>query len=215
MSNNDFVKPHPVQFRGSALARWLLRRLGWRVQFDGLPALQGVLAVYPHTSNWDFIVLILVKWSVGIQAHFWAKDKLFRIPVFGRWLRWLGGVPVERTAPRGVVGQAVDQLSQARVEDRYFWLAMAPEGTRKLIPGWRSGFYQTTLQAGVPLGLVRIDYRLREVAIADFIHLTGNEALDFERIASVYAGVTGCKPANAAPIRLLPAEVPRTETIVK
>ena len=215
MHHNDFSKPYPVQFRGSALACWILRRLGWRVQFEGLPTLQGVLAVYPHTSNWDFIVLILVKWSVGIEASFWAKDRLFRIPLFGHWLRWLGGVPVQRTSPRGVVGQAVDKLAQARTQGRYFWLAMAPEGTRKLIPGWRSGFYQTTLQADVPLGLVRIDYRLREVSVADFIYLSGQEEQDFERIANVYAGVTGCKPDNAAPIRLLPPDVPRAETIVK
>ena len=215
MHRSDFSKPYPVQFRGSALARWILRRLGWRVQFEGLPTLQGVLAVYPHTSNWDFIVLILVKWSVGIEASFWAKDRLFRIPLFGHWLRWLGGVPVQRTSPRGVVWQAVDKLAQARALGRYFWLAMAPEGTRKLIPGWRSGFYQTTLQADVPLGLVRIDYRLREVSVADFIYLSGQEEQDFERIANVYAGVTGCKPDNAAPIRLLPPDVPRAETIVK
>ena len=59
--------PHPVQLRGSPLARWVLALFGWRVRFDGLPALQGVFAVYPHTSNWDFIVAILAKWAVGLN----------------------------------------------------------------------------------------------------------------------------------------------------
>jgi 1-acyl-sn-glycerol-3-phosphate acyltransferase len=215
MPSSEFAKPYPVQFAGSWLARWILRRLGWSVKFDGLPALQGVLAIYPHTSNWDFVVLMLVKWAVGIPVRFWSKDKLFRIPLFGTWLSWLGGVPVDRTFPRGVVGQAVDQFAQARAQGQYFWLALAPEGTRKLIPGWRSGFYQTTLQAGVPLGLARIDYRLREVAVMDFIKLTGDDTADFSRIASAYEGVTGCIPGNAAPIRLIGPEVPRAETIVK
>ena len=215
MPASVFPKPYPVQFAGSALARWLLRQWGWRVQFEGLPAQQGVLVVYPHTSNWDFVVLVLVKWVLGVPVRFWGKDALFRIPLFGRWLRWLGGVPVARTSSRGVVGQAVDQFAQARAQDGYFWLALAPEGTRKLIPGWRSGFYLTALKAGVPLGLVRLDYRQREVRVVDFMHLSGNEEEDFERIAAVYAGVTGCIPGNAAPIRLLGPDVPRTETIVK
>ena len=60
MPASVFPKPYPVQFAGSALARWLLRQWGWRVQFEGLPAQQGVLVVYPHTSNWDFVVLVLV-----------------------------------------------------------------------------------------------------------------------------------------------------------
>jgi len=215
MPSSEFPKPYPVQFAGNRLARWLLRRLGWKVEFDGLPVLQGVLAVYPHTSNWDFVVLVLVKWAIGIPVRFWGKDKLFRIPLFGTWLRWLGGVPVDRTSSRGVVGQAVDQFAQARAQGQYFWLALAPEGTRKLLPGWRSGFYQTTLQAGVPLGLVRIDYHLREVAVMDFIRLTGDETRDFQRIARTYVGVVGCIPGNAAPIRMIGPEVPRTETIVK
>ena len=215
MPSSEFPKPYPVQFAGNRLARWIVRRLGWRVKFDGLPGLQGVLVVYPHTSNWDFVILILAKWAIGIHARFWSKDKLFRIPLFGTWLRWLGGVPVQRTSPRGAVGQAVDQLAQARAQGQYFWLALTPEGTRKRIPGWRSGFYQTTLQAGVPLGLVRLDFRQREVAVMDFIQLTGDEAADFKRIAGTYEGVTGCIPGNAAPIRLIGPEVPRTETIVK
>jgi 1-acyl-sn-glycerol-3-phosphate acyltransferase len=215
MASSEFPKPYPVQFVGNGLARWVLRRLGWTVKFEGLPTLQGMLAVYPHTSNWDFVILMIVKGAVGIPVRFWGKDKLFRIPLFGAWLKWLGGVPVDRTSPRGVVAQAVDEFAKAREKGEYFWIAVAPEGTRKKIPGWRSGFYQTTLQAGVPLGLVRVDFRLREVAIVEFMMLTGNEDEDFKHIASAFEGVTGCKPQNAAPIRLIDASVPRADTIVK
>ena len=73
-----------MQLLGSALARGLLRAAGWRVVFDGLPAAQGVAIVYPHTSNWDFVVGILAKWAIGIPVTFWGKDSLFRVPVFGR-----------------------------------------------------------------------------------------------------------------------------------
>ncbi len=203
MTGSDFEKPYAVQLPGSALARRVLACFGWRVYFDGLPARQGVMAVYPHTSNWDFVVLILAKWAVGVQLRFWGKDTLFRIPLFGRWLRWVGGVPVIRNAPRGVVGQAVDTLLQAKLDQQFFWLGLAPEGTRKPGAGWRSGFYQSALQAGVPLGLVRLDYARRTVTANQFMTLSGDADADFARIAAYMDGVQGHTPANAAPVRLM------------
>ena len=211
----DYPRPFPLQFRGSALARWVLARFGWKVRFEGFPALQGMVTVYPHTSNWDFVVMVLAKWVMGVPASFWGKDRLFRIPLFGAWLRWLGGVPVERTSARGTVSQAVDLIGTRKNRNEYFWLGLAPEGTRRAIPGWRSGFYRTALQAQIPLGLARLDYARREVTLLDFIALTGDEAHDMARIAAAYQGVQGKKPANAAPIQLLAPSVSRSETIVK
>lgn len=200
---NEFPPPHPVQFTGSSLARWVLARLGWQVKFEGLPALQGMVVVYPHTSNWDFVVLILAKWAVGIPVHFWGKDSLFRIPLFGAWLRWLGGVPVDRSASKGMVAQVVNQFAKHRAQGSYFWLGVSPEGTRKKLSGWRSGFYQAVVQANVPLGLARLDYVRCEVVVLDFVTLSGDPVADMARIAVIYEGVKGFIPQNAASIRLL------------
>jgi hypothetical protein len=213
LSHTDFHAPFAVQLQGHPLAAWVLRKLGWQLSFEGLPARQGVFIMYPHTSNWDFVVLLFMKWATGIQASFWAKDSLFNIPLLGRWLRYLGGVPVRRTTSQGMVGDAVAMFEQAKQDDRYFWVALAPEGTRKKIPGWRSGFYRTTCGAQVPLGLVKLDYRLKTIRITDFIRLTGDEAADFERLSDVYHGVSGKNPQNASPICLLGADVPRAETV--
>lgn len=205
----------PLTFRGSRLARALLRLGGWRVHFDGLPALQGVIVVYPHTSNWDFVVGILAKWAIGLPLMFWGKDSLFKVPVFGAWLRALGGIPVVRTSAQGAVAAMADHLRSEREAGRYCWLALAPEGTRKLLPGWRSGFYRLTLSAGMPLGLATLDYGRREVRVTEFLSLTGDEAADMARIAAGYAGVRGLRQAQAAPVRLLDAAVPRSDTIVR
>ncbi len=215
MAAIEFSGPPAIRFSGSRLARWVLKQIGWRVKFDGLPTQQGVLVIYPHTSNWDFVILVIAKWAVGVSVSFWAKDKLFRVPMFARWLRWLGGMPVKRTSPQGSVAQAVERFAQAHSQGRYLWLALSPEGTRKRIQGWRSGFYQTALRAGVPLGLVRLDYGRCEVLAQDFILLSGDETEDFKRIACAYDGVRACIPENAAPIRPLDPAVPRSETIVK
>lgn len=193
-----------IQLRGSALA--LLRLAGWRIRFDALPARQGVAIVYPHTSNWDFVVGILAKWGIGIPVTFWGKDSLFRVPLFGRWMRWVGGVPVDRSSANGIVGQMARALRAARAEGRFLWLALAPEGTRRSSEGWRSGFYHVGLQAQVPVGLVMLDFGRREVGFVRFLMLSGDAAADIADIAEIarsFAGRVGCRTELAAPIRWL------------
>lgn len=191
----------PVQFDRSRLALTILKLAGWRLQFNGLPAQQGVIIGYPHTSNWDFVVMVLVKWSVGLQVQFLAKHSLFRIPLFGRWLAWLGGVPIDRTSPQGVVGNLLNMFKQHQAQDRYLWLALSPEGTRRITDGWRSGFYQLAMLANVPLCMVRIDYGTKCVDLTHFMQLTGDEDADYAHIANVYQGVTAFHANQAAPIR--------------
>lgn len=188
---------------GSAIARALLRAARWRVVFDGLPSRQGVVIVYPHTSNWDFIVGVLAKWSIGIPVRFWGKASLFDIPLFGRWLRVLGGIPVDRSSPQGAVGAMVQRLRDARARDEFLWLALAPEGTRRRTDGLRSGFYHVALRAGVPLGLAGLDFARREVALMDFLHLGGDRDADLAAIAARLGHHRGRRPEWASPIRLL------------
>jgi len=202
MTQHGDLARRPIQLRGSTLARRLLGIAGWQVVFDGLPAKQGVLIVYPHTSNWDFVVGVLAKWAIGIPLAFWGKDSLFSVPLFGRWLRWIGGVPVDRTSPRGAVGEMVIRLYEARREDRFLWLALSPEGTRSYRDGWRSGFYQVALQAEVPLALAFFDYTERRVGVDSFIRLSGDAARDMAAIDARLGQRRGRKPQLAAPVRL-------------
>jgi 1-acyl-sn-glycerol-3-phosphate acyltransferase len=211
----DFAPPHPVQFQGSRVAKALLRALGWRVVFEGLPALQGVLVVYPHTSNWDFVIAVLIKWSLGMPVQFWGKDTLFRVPLFGGWLRWLGGVPVSRTAPQGVVEQVTLMMKRKKADGQYFWLALSPEGTRKRTAGWRSGFYRLALQVDVPVGLAALDYSRKQLVLRIFLRLTGRETEDMARIAEALGECQGFKPGGAAPVRLLDARTPRVAIVAK
>lgn len=200
---DDFARPHPVQLRGKRWARGLLSLLGWRVRIEGLPALQGVLIAYPHTSNWDFIYLLLTKWAVGLPVKFWGKESLFKLPLMGACMRWLGGVPVRRGAPQGAVGDMVRTLQQCRESGRFFWLALSPEGTRKRSGGWHSGFYQVALLADVPVGVCSVNYRQKTVDICHFIALSGDVASDMLRIADALAGAVGKRADLASPIQMI------------
>jgi len=190
-----------VQLRGSAVARGALRLVGWQVVFDGLPSKQGVLIVYPHTSNWDFVIGVLAKWAIGVPLAFWGKDRLFDLPLFGRWLRWIGGVPVDRHNPRGAVGAMVGRFAAARHGDAFLWLALSPEGTRSYRDSWRSGFYQVALQADVPLALAFFDYAERRVGVDSFIRLSGDANRDMAAIEARLGQRRGRKPHLAAPVR--------------
>jgi 1-acyl-sn-glycerol-3-phosphate acyltransferase len=202
-STAEFQTPLPVQFKGNRLASWLVKLMGWRISFNGMPSLQGVLIGYPHTSNWDFVVVMPVKWAVGLPVQFFAKDSLFRIPVFGSWLKSLGGMAIDRSSSRGVVGEMVNTLQQHKKDDRYFWVGLSPEGTRKRTEGWKSGFYQLALQADVPLGFLVIDYGKKTISIDTFMRLSGNPEADYQRFAEVYEGVRGCHAQQASPIQPL------------
>ncbi|MBL8325564.1 MAG: 1-acyl-sn-glycerol-3-phosphate acyltransferase [Rubrivivax sp.] len=193
----------PVQLRGSRVARAVLRLLGWRLQFDGLAAPQGVIVAYPHTSNWDFPLAMLAKWGIGIPVTFWGKDTLFRVPVFGRWLRWLGGQPVVRHTPQGAVGQMIELMRAARAEGRFMWLALAPEGTRARGAGWRMGFYRVAREAEVPVALVFMDFGRRAIGVDSFWRLSGDIAADFAVFAERLREVRGLRPGLAAPVRPL------------
>ena len=198
------IEDRPVQLHGHALARRILDAAGWQIEFSGLPAKQGVAIVYPHTSNWDLPLGLLAKWALGFSPSFWGKDSLFKVPLFGAWMRWIGGVPVDRKSPHGVVEQMVERIRQAKDRDEFFWLVIAPEGTRGYHDHWRSGFYRVAHQAGVPLAMVYFDYQEKVVGFDRFIRLSGDTASDMAVIAGHLGHRRGRRPKLAAPIRLPP-----------
>lgn len=187
---------------GSALARALLRCFGWRIDCRGLPARQGVVMVYPHTSNWDFPIGVLTKWSLNFELKFWAKDSLFRSPIFGRWMRAIGGVPVNRRAANGMVGETANRMREAKARDEHFWLIVAPEGTRGYVDHWKSGAYHVAVQANVPVGLASFDYATKTVVFTDFVEVSGEPDRDFALFAEVLKGRQGKHADQAGLIRL-------------
>jgi 1-acyl-sn-glycerol-3-phosphate acyltransferase len=181
------------------LARGLLRACGWRVEFNGLPGPRGIIIVYPHTSNWDFVIGLLAKWAIGVPLRFVGKESLFRGftgATLGRLMRLWGGRPVDRHKASG----AVEQLAQLMQSEPWFWLALSPEGTRKFQDHLRSGFYHLALAMQVPVGLAFIDYRRRSVGVRDYVRMSGDVAADLNLLRRYYADKRGLHPHKAATI---------------
>ncbi len=184
-------------------ARRLLALLGWRVDVVLPPGPKCVVAVYPHTSNWDFFVGYLAKLACGLPLHFVGKHTIFRWP-FGPILRRMGGIPVDRRHPGGLL----PQLVRAMLARPWMWLAIAPEGTRSYVDHWKSGFYRLAVEARVPIGLAFIDWRARVVGLTTYLEPTGDEAADLARIRAAYAGKAGKRPQLAGAIQFRAARSP-------
>ncbi|MFZ6780968.1 1-acyl-sn-glycerol-3-phosphate acyltransferase [Undibacterium sp. Ji83W] len=183
------------------LAINILGLYGWRVRYRPLPGPRGVIIVYPHTSNWDFVVGVLAKLAIGMPFHFIAKSSLFEGATgatIGRLVRYLGGEPVERGTSTGAIARLAEKINQSD----WYWMAITPEGTRSHKPYWRSGFYHIATTAKVPLGCASFDFVKREVALVDYLELTGEREQDMANIAAIFQGVQGCVPARAGPIAL-------------
>jgi 1-acyl-sn-glycerol-3-phosphate acyltransferase len=169
----------------------VLRLFGWRIVYEKPPVAKSVIIVYPHTSNWDFPIGILFCYATGMPIHWAGKDTLFRWP-YGAVFRRLGGFPVNRRMRTGFVGQMVDEFARHKT----FYLAITPEGTRRYTNNWKSGFYRVAMAAQVPLTLGFFDYARREVGIAGYLTLSGDETVDLAQIAAVYADKRGRHPAK-------------------
>lgn len=180
------------------LARLVLRLFGWKMLDLNPRPRKGVVVAYPHTSNWDFPWAVLGLMALGFKPRWAGKDTMFagwRGPI----MRWLGGIPVNRRERTGFV----DRMTQELLKADEFMLCMAPEGTRRLTEGWKSGFYRIAMSAKVPVIAGVIDYPKREVGFIGAVNMSGDESTDIAAIATLYVGRQGHTPAKTSPIRLL------------
>ena len=169
-----------------AFGRAMLRLLGWRVEgeFPDLP--KFVVAIAPHTSNWDFVVGASAMFALDLRLAFIGKHTIFRGP-FAPLLRWMGGIPVDRSSPHGVVAESVAAF--AATERRI--LVIAPEGTRRRVARFKSGFLHIARGAGVPVTLAALDYAARCVRIGPSFYVDADIEAERARTEAFFAPVRG------------------------
>lgn len=177
-------------------ARVLLSLGGWRLVGQAPDVARCVVIFAPHTSNWDFPILLLVRAALGKSVSYLGKHTLFR-PPFGWFFRATGGIPVVRHERHNVVAEAVRALEERDT----LWLAMSPEGTRDKTDHWKTGFYRIALAARVPVLLAFIDAANKECGIGPLVELTGDEEHDLARLRAFYDTKRGIHPELTSEIR--------------
>ena len=168
------------------LCRGVLRLCGWSLVGDFPDAPKLVLIAVPHSSWWDGVWGLLMKVSIGADIHFMAKQELFRGPL-GALLVKLGGMPINRGSAQGVVEQMIDQFQQRE----RLWLGIAPEGTRRHVPRWKSGFWRIAHDAGVPVFPVAFHYPDKTIHLGPLLDTTDDMAADVARLRAFYTPFQG------------------------
>jgi 1-acyl-sn-glycerol-3-phosphate acyltransferase len=191
------------------LARLLLRLSRW--QAVGSPPAKGVLVGAPHTSNWDWVLTMLLAWTNNVQIRLLVKKEFFKGPL-GPILRATGGVALDRGNP----GATIRTLIADAEQDETFLLGIAAEGTRSKVDYWKSGFYRISQQTGLPITLAYLDAPSRVVGFGPTFAPTGDVRADMDRIRAFYADKRGINPELAGEPRLreedsLPPSAPPVE----
>ncbi|MFK5634958.1 1-acyl-sn-glycerol-3-phosphate acyltransferase [Ornithinimicrobium sp. LYQ103] len=184
-----------------AAARAALRLARWRTV--GEVPRSGIIVGAPHTSNWDWVAMLVLLWSHEVRPRVLVKQELFRGPL-GWLLRSTGGVPVDRVAP----GSVVQQLSDQARGDESFLIVLAAEGTRSKGSHWKSGFYRLARQTGLPLSLGFIDGPSRTLGFGPTVRLTGDVRSDMDVVRTFYADKRGVHPELRTEPRLREEEGP-------
>jgi 1-acyl-sn-glycerol-3-phosphate acyltransferase len=154
---------------------------GWKIVGE-LPHLpKFVIIVAPHTSNWDFLAGLAAKFALALDLHWFGKHTLFRGPL-GLLLRALGGRPVRRETPEGIVAEMAAMVDA----EPQFLLALAPEGTRARVTQWRTGFYHIAEETGIPIVPVWFDWSRKEIGVGEPVRASGNLGADIAALQSLY-----------------------------
>lgn len=189
------------------LAKGLLKVCGWTVVPTDRMRPPFVFIGAPHTSNWDFPLLLAAMLILHIDARWLGKHTLFRFP-FGGLMRWLGGIPVNRSAAHNRVADMVAAFAR----DPTLAVCIPPEGTRKKVDRWKTGFYRIAHGAGAPIMLTVIDAETKSLRLLDIFHPSGDIDRDLPEIQRHYVGFRGLRPENAYEFPGLQPQARQSET---
>lgn len=181
--------------RLAARAFWSLS--GWTLRTEPAPQRPTILLGAPHTSNWDFALMLAIAWRLDMDIRWLGKSSLFS-GWRGPLMRSLGGIPVNRAAPQDVVADVVEQARSGAV----FGLVVTPDGTRSGHTHWKSGFYRIARETQMPVTLGYVDRTTKTSGLGPTIELTGDVAADMDRIRAFYADKAGFRPENRVEPRL-------------
>lgn len=160
---------------------WALKAMGWTADSGAAPEDKCIILGAPHTSMWDFVVSYLFYTSTGTKAYVMVKDSFFKGPL-KPIMKALGGIPMDRRNPTGSVKKIIDGMK----EGQKFQLSMAPEGTRKPIRKWKTGYHVIARNIGCPVYLGYFDWGTKHIGIGEKFELTDDAKADTAKIQQLY-----------------------------
>tara|TARA_B100000029_G_scaffold291847_1_gene285392 strand:+ start:357 stop:881 length:525 start_codon:yes stop_codon:yes gene_type:complete len=169
----------------------VLTKRGWRVEGELINQKKAILAVAPHTSNWDFFIGLFVVFSFKLNINFFGKHTIFAPPL-GAIVKRLGGIPIERSKAHGVVTSIANKIKEA---DELI-LALAPEGTRSPIYPWKTGFMHIAREAEIPIQVIGLDYARKMIVLGPIIQKVTNIDEQMQTIYTFYDNVCAKYPKN-------------------
>ncbi|MEZ0581328.1 1-acyl-sn-glycerol-3-phosphate acyltransferase [Nocardioides sp. MH1] len=185
---------HEMRLR-RGLARGILRATRWRL--SGTVPESGILVGAPHTSQWDWVIMLLIAWSNSRRPQVLIKHTFFKGPL-GWVLRRTGGIPLDREDP----GATIRALLEEARGDEPFLLVIAAEGTRSKGEYWKPGFYRIARQTGLPVTLGFVDGPTRTLGMGPTFHPTGDVVADMDLVRAFYADKRGIRPEGRTEPRL-------------
>jgi 1-acyl-sn-glycerol-3-phosphate acyltransferase len=198
MTTAEVAQPAPsARYWTYWVARAYLKVFGWELEGQLPNDRKAVLIAAPHTTGWDLPHMLAVAWANHLDLCWLGKHTLFE-GWAGSFMRWLGGIPVDRRSKNGAVAQAVDHIKAADM----ITLAIAPAGTRSEAKHWKSGFYHIANTAKIPILCGFLDFKRKVGGVGPAIMPTGNITKDMDRIRAFYADIEGMYPEKKTEIRL-------------
>ena len=172
---------------------FFLKAKGWKIE-GTLPdgASKCVFIAALHTSNWDLPYTLMVAFALQVNIYWMGKQSIFTFP-FGGLMRWLGGIPVNRSSSTNLVAASAQALRNA---DGPVQLVIPPVGTRSKTPYWKTGFYYIALEANVPILMAYMDYHKKISGIGPMLHPTGDIEKDMAIVKAFYAPFKGKNAAQ-------------------
>ena len=188
----DKACPRRGNVMTGAIGRFLLRLLGWKIVGNFPPEPRFVIAWGPHTSYWDWYVGVACLLAFRIRSSWMVADGFFWWPL-SSFMTALGGVPIKRDRSHHVVAQTVEKFKNSN----QFVLAISPEGNRKKVKKWKTGFYHIAREAKVPIFLVSLDYASKTLTLGPIFRTTGDVESDLNEVQSWFRKFTARYPEQA------------------
>jgi 1-acyl-sn-glycerol-3-phosphate acyltransferase len=170
---------------------------GWTIT-NVTPKGAGVTIAAPHTSNWDFVYALGAAILQDVKIYFSIKDVWCKYPVIGRWIMYLGGIPIDRSSKGSGQVNQIKEFIEIHKTARIFFL-FTPEGTRSSVTKWKTGFYHVAIDCELPIFLAKVDYANKEAGVFQFFSPTGNKDEDIKYLQKAYQSIQGKYPNKQFP----------------